>query len=99
MLLQLQRIPGTMESPGAPDDTDPEDPQKRMRELEQVNEEYAELVQLLLEQIEGKKEESYSYSFQSGWKEKEQDSTREELASEDLDAQLREIRQLKERYR
>jgi len=88
-----------MDQSGSMDRDDPEDPQERMEELEQVTEEYAELVQLLLEDIDGNEEESYSYSFQSGWKEKEQDSIREELASEDLDAQLREIRQLKERYR
>ncbi len=88
-----------MDDSSRPDTDESGTPRERLAELEQVNEEYAELVQLLLEHIEGEEEEEYSYSFQSGWKEKEQDSTREELASEDLDAQLREIRQLKERYR
>lgn len=74
------------------------DRQREVRELERVNDKFAELVQVLLDRIEGEKEESYAYSFKDGWKQKQEDTTKDELQSEDLDAQLREIKQLIEKY-
>ncbi|MDY6771467.1 MAG: hypothetical protein SV186_05965 [Candidatus Nanohaloarchaea archaeon] len=86
--------------PQTSDSQDGRDDAQRVEELEQVNHEFAELVELLLDRLEGEQDdEQYAYSFQSGWKEKEQDSVKDELASDDLDAQLREIRQLKQKYR
>lgn len=75
-----------------------DDTQQEAEELRRVNEKYGELVDVLLDQIEGEKEQAYSYSFRDGWKENEEDAIKDELASDDLDAQLREIKHLISRY-
>ncbi|MCJ7429136.1 MAG: hypothetical protein MUP66_01975 [Candidatus Nanohaloarchaeota archaeon QJJ-5] len=75
-----------------------DDPQQEIEELRHVNAKYAELVELLLDQIEGEEEQEYSYSFRDGWKENKKDQIQEELESDDLDAQLREIKHLIDRY-
>lgn len=75
-----------------------DDPKQAIKELRHVNSKYAELVEILLDQIEGEQEQEYSYSFTDGWKENRDDEISHELESEDLDAQLREIEHLIETY-
>lgn len=75
-----------------------DDPQQRIEELQRVNSKYEELVQILIDRIEGEEEEEYAYSFEEGWKQKREDSNKDELDAEDLDAQLREIKQRIQQY-
>ncbi|MDY6777386.1 MAG: hypothetical protein SVU32_01860 [Candidatus Nanohaloarchaea archaeon] len=86
--------------PGTGQQEEPVDTRRRIEELERVNEKYEELVEVLLDQIEGKdrQKEEYSYSFEEGWKRKREDATKDELEAEELDAKLREIKQLIDRY-
>jgi hypothetical protein len=76
-----------------------EDRANNTEELKKVNAAFAQLVQILIERIEGEDQSEYAYSFREGWKEKKEDDIQSELQSEDLDAQLREIQQLIEKYR